>query len=130
MAAEVSKKNYWPLLFIPPVIVLAYIYFNYDPSLYAFPGCPSKKYLGIACPGCGSQRAFHHFLHGDFVGAFMYNPLLAFAAPYVILGYVFQIKKVRNTYPKIRKVLFGTRTIWMIFILVILFWIARNIFRF
>jgi hypothetical protein len=130
VAAEVSKGKYWPLLLIPPAIILVYIYFTYDPSIYPFPGCPSKKYLGIACPGCGSQRALHHLLHGDLVGGFMYNPLLVLAIPYVILGYVFQIKNIRNTYPKIRKVLFGTRTIWIIFVLVILYWIVRNIFRF
>lgn len=127
---EDTRKKYWPLIFIPVGIVLAYIYFNYDPSVYPFPSCPSKKYFGISCPGCGSQRAAHRLLHGDIIGAFHYNPILLFAIPYIILGYVFQIKKVRNKYPKTRKALFGTTTIWIIFTLVILYLIARNVFRF
>jgi len=37
--------------------------------------CPSKRFLGIYCPGCGSTRATHDLLHGDVVRAFRNNPL-------------------------------------------------------
>lgn len=42
--------------------------------------CPSRRFLGIYCPGCGSTRATHDLLHGDFARAFRSNPL------FVLLG--------------------------------------------
>ena len=42
--------------------------------------CPSRRFLGIYCPGCGSTRATFDLLHGDFARAFRHNPLL------VVLG--------------------------------------------
>lgn len=46
--------------------------------------CPSKKFLGIECFGCGSQRALAHILRGEFVEAFhmfpAIYPLLVFIA--------------------------------------------------
>lgn len=48
-----------------------------DPTSPTWPlRCPSFALLGIFCPGCGSQRAVHSLLHGEFGAAFAYNPLL------------------------------------------------------
>lgn len=42
--------------------------------------CPSRRFLGIYCPGCGTTRATYDLLHGEFARAFRSNPL------FVILG--------------------------------------------
>jgi len=42
----------------------------------AMRGCPSVRFLGLYCPGCGTLRATHHLLHGEVVTSFRYNPLL------------------------------------------------------
>lgn len=42
--------------------------------------CPSRRFLGIYCPGCGATRATYDLVHGDFARAFRNNPL------FVILG--------------------------------------------
>jgi len=38
-----------------------------------FPPCLWHASTGTACPGCGSTRALHHFLHGRFVVALSFN---------------------------------------------------------
>ena len=38
--------------------------------------CPSKKFFGIECFGCGSQRALALLLRGEFVEAFYMFPAI------------------------------------------------------
>ncbi|MDR6369118.1 hypothetical protein J2795_000644 [Chryseobacterium bernardetii] len=56
--------------------------------------CPSKKYLGIECLGCGAQRAIVLVFEGKFSEAFQLYPavytLLLF---FLILGVSFIDKK-------------------------------------
>lgn len=44
------------------------------PAVY--PRCPVKWLTGLDCPGCGSARALHSLLHGEFAKALAYNPWL------------------------------------------------------
>lgn len=56
------------------IVAVVFIYYSYDPlqSIF-FPKCIFKTLTGYDCPGCGTQRALHAFLHGHFVEAFRYN---------------------------------------------------------
>ena len=40
------------------------------------PACPTWRYLGLHCPGCGSTRATHWLLNGSVESAWRFNPLL------------------------------------------------------
>lgn len=40
------------------------------------PQCPTARYLGLLCPGCGSTRATHWLLRAEPGAAFRHNPLL------------------------------------------------------
>ncbi|PWN70519.1 hypothetical protein C1631_011165 [Chryseobacterium phosphatilyticum] len=46
--------------------------------------CPSKRFLGVECPGCGAQRAVVLVLEGRFSEAFQMYP-----AVYTILLFFF-----------------------------------------
>ena len=46
-----------------------------DLEKYMFP-CLSKTLFGIECLGCGFQRSFILFLHGDFIASFKMYPAL------------------------------------------------------
>ncbi|WP_235686685.1 DUF2752 domain-containing protein [Tomitella gaofuii] len=39
----------------------------------AVPVCPSKHFLGVICPGCGSARMIYSLLHLDVASALRYN---------------------------------------------------------
>jgi hypothetical protein len=47
-------------------------------ELPGFVLCPFRAVTGLPCPGCGMTRAFCSIGHGDFAGAFGFNPLAPF----------------------------------------------------
>lgn len=64
------------------------VYFYLDPAQHFFPKCPFLWLSGWKCPGCGSQRAVHHLLHGEITEALRLNFLLVLSLPYVLFGLV------------------------------------------
>jgi len=104
------------------------IYFLYSPeeSVY-FPQCPFHRLTGLDCPGCGSQRAIHNLLHFQLQDAFISNPLLVMAIPYITVGIYFEYFGGKERFPGVRKILFGRVAIIMVFVIIILFWVVRNI---
>lgn len=57
--------------------------------------CPSKKYLGIECFGCGFQRSFIALCRGNFKDSFtLYpaTPLVLFVLLFTILHLIFKFK--------------------------------------
>lgn len=111
------------------LILLCVVYFFYDPSQYSFfPKCPLLNYTGIQCPGCGSQRALHDLFNLNFSGAIQHNFLMVLSIPYIIGGYYFELKKKWSSKEeKIRNTLYSTKAIWTVFVVVIVFWIGRNV---
>ena len=57
-----------------------YYFYQHDPaqSETVFILCVTKNISGIDCPGCGSQRAFHELLHGNFIKAAKLNLTIYF----------------------------------------------------
>ena len=43
------------------------------------PGCAFHRMTGLPCPTCGASRAVVAALHGDLLGAFLWNPLVTSA---------------------------------------------------
>jgi hypothetical protein len=63
-------------------LVLVY---RFDPEqVHFFPPCLFRALTGLQCPGCGSTRALHHLLHGEFARAFRYNPMLFAVGPFAL----------------------------------------------
>lgn len=123
-----AKKNInFLLLFIFILVGLGFYYFANPLSNSFFIKCPFKTLTGLDCPGCGSQRALHSLLHGNFKQAFHYNPLFIFAIPYVLVGILFEWLGFKNKYPKVRKFLFGKVAIYIIATIIISFFILRNL---
>ncbi len=120
-------KNKPRLFIILLIIILGAVYSVFDPlkSSY-FPSCPFKSVTGLDCPGCGSQRAIHELLHLNFKKAFEYNALLVLSIPYLLLLMVFNFESVKQRFPKLERILFGWKSVWIITIIVILFFIFRN----
>jgi len=75
--------------------------------------CPSKKFLGIECFGCGTQRALVMVFEGRFGDAFhmfpaIYTLLLFFAA--VILNFV----DTKRNYGNVLVMLAGINAVIMV----------------
>lgn len=124
----VVKKNYQILLLLIAFGGGLLFYFLYNPESNSFLlKCPFKIFTGFDCPGCGSQRALHSLLHGEFQNAFAYNPLFIIAIPYVFVGILFEWFGLKYTHPQMRKIMFGTNAIYVITVLIILYFIGRNL---
>jgi hypothetical protein len=109
--------------------ILAIIYKLYNPLLYNFyPACPIKHVTGFDCPTCGTQRATHLFLNGEFKAAFLQNPLIFVLSPYILFWiYLKLIKNPTDKELKIFNALYGNKALPIVTGIVIIFTIWRNI---
>ena len=106
-------------------ILILCVYFYFDPSDHFFPRCPFLSMTGLECPGCGSQRAIHALLHGDFVAVWHYNAALYLFFPMLaVLGIAEMLK---HRYPRFYWAVNSKYVIWGTGIVIILWWILRNL---
>lgn len=109
------------------IIVLAVIFYFINPVEHQlFPKCIFHSVTGYHCPGCGSQRAIHSLMHLNFKGVISNNFLFLPAAFLIIYHYLHPVlnKKLKWKLPNI---FYFKKTPWIIFGVVVLFWILRNL---
>ena len=110
------------------VIALVIVYYKFNPEMYnLFPACPFHKYVGLDCPGCGSQRAIHALLHGNILLAANYNLLLVISLPFLLVHFGLKIYSYFTKQDKTWKFWYKPSTPKIIFAIVIVFWVLRNI---
>lgn len=110
------KKSIWVVL-----ILVIPLYFFYNPSNSDFfPKCPLYKTTGVYCPGCGSQRAIHDVVNFNLTEALSHNLLAVTILPLVLFSYLF----FRDFY---YKVIYHPKTPWILLVIILLFWILRNL---
>jgi hypothetical protein len=125
---ELVTSKAWVILVVVGFAAATTLYFNYSPYDYDFyPRCPSQSLLGLKCPGCGSQRALHDLLHLRVGSAFVANPLMVLAIPYVLVGYYAEWQASRSMFwQRIRKLFWGQRAIWILLLVIVGFTVWRN----
>ena len=114
-------------IFVVIILLITGYYFFLNPyeQEYFFISCPFYKITGYQCSGCGSQRAFHEILHLNFREAFRQNALVFIAIPYFSL--IFITSFFQEKFAKLRQLLIGKKTILILFFIIILFGIFRNL---
>ncbi|MDO5771845.1 MAG: DUF2752 domain-containing protein [Bacteroidales bacterium] len=123
-----SRRSVIAMLAVAAVVVAGVvIYSTFDPSASRwFPRCPFLMLTGLKCPGCGTQRAIHALLHGDVLSALHFNALLPVSIPLLLLyGYA---ELVRTRKPRFYNRVNSVTAILAVLIVVIVWWIVRNIF--
>jgi hypothetical protein len=122
-----KKSLYFVLGFII-IIALSVVYYKFNPAKYGFfPQCPFHKFTGLDCPGCGSQRSIHALLHGDFKAAAGYNLLLIISIPFLSVHFYYKLKSFFIKREISWEVIYHPLTPKIIFVIVMVFWITRNI---
>lgn len=108
-------------------IGLAILYFFVNPSdVNFFPKCPLYITTGIYCPGCGSQRATHQLLQFNLLGVLQQNVLYFIGI--LVLGYHGVITLLNLYFKKhIYNYIYHPKTSIIIFVIIIIYWILRNI---
>lgn len=122
------QTRFKPFLVVVLLLLVSAVYYFYPPSKDAFyPACPFNTITGFLCPGCGSQRAVHHLLHWDIKTAFAHNAVFVLLVPYFLLKIVFKVLNLKDRFPFAYRILYGGKTFWLLFVLVIFYGIFRNL---
>lgn len=116
------------IILVFSIIILSIIFNNYDPEKSVwFPKCPFYIITGFQCPACGSQRAVYHLLHLHFRDAISYNPFLVISLPYVILLILVTWIVPQDRYTKIRAIVYNPTIVRIYIILIVVWWVVRNV---
>ncbi|PQB05603.1 DUF2752 domain-containing protein [Aureitalea marina] len=106
---------------------LASLYYWIDPEKTTLLPCPFYFITGFHCPGCGSQRALHHLLHGDLEIAFWTNPLLILSLMIAVPIVFTRLFNYLSNKASIREGVKSNKVTYASLAVVVLFWIGRNI---
>ena len=115
---------------LPVVIVsgLLLFYFLFDARKTAWlPQCPFHLFTGLLCPGCGSQRALSSILHGEFLQAMRFNILLIASLPFLLYSATVMVINKATGHTIIQKIFYSTFFVRVVLILILAFWILRNL---
>lgn len=109
------------------LVTIVCLYYFFNPSLEGyFPKCPFYSFTGLYCPGCGSQRAMHQLLHLNIIETLNYNALYVIGLFSILYNIV--IKGMNNYFnKKYYNYLYHPKTPIIIGIIVLIFWVLRNI---
>lgn len=134
-----SERLIQGLVILAPLVVLAlagttlFLWGDFfaEAARRLSPGCFSRKWFHVYCPGCGGTRAFCALAKGDFLSVLKYNCWWIPTA-FVLAGeYVdWALEKLfpQRNFPGWKK----ARRTWLNFYLVftVAYMVARNIWRF
>jgi len=120
MLKKIKNIHLRYLLIFAGILLVAYYYFFGHSSSFYLP-CIFHQTTGYQCPGCGSQRAFHELLHGNFSQAFQLNPLIFLV--FLVIG----LKLFSWKYPKIKTSLNNKWVFGVLVVFILLFTIFRNL---
>jgi Protein of unknown function (DUF2752) len=90
-----------------------------------FPSCPFRALTGFTCPGCGTTRALHQLLYGNFLAAFEFNPLLLIVLP-LVAYLLFSFTSSAITGRAMPQLNPPRPYVWLLTAVVLGFWVLRN----
>lgn len=89
------------------------------------PKCAFKAITGWDCPGCGSQRAAHALLHGQYAQAWRANPYFILAVPAAAVLGLIELR--HEAWPRLYAAIYRPALFYAIIIITIAWTIARNL---
>lgn len=114
------------VVFMAAVFYLWLVYI-YDPSrVQVLPPCIFHSVTGLYCPGCGSTRAMHALLHGNIIQALRFNLLAVVAMPFIAGAIILSFLRSLTSW-RVPKLDLGHKFPLIVFIVIIVFWVLRNI---
>jgi hypothetical protein len=90
-----------------------------------YPLCPFRMLTSLDCPGCGTLRGLHQALHGNIVAAADYNLYFVVATPMLVVAWMVGVARLMGL--RISLPVFPPRLVPLVPILIIAFWVGRNL---
>ncbi len=105
-------------------IALGYLWLRFQ---LPFPGCRFHDLTGLPCATCGATRCIIQISHGNFLDAFIWNPIVFAAAMVAAVALLYCAAVVTFRLPRLRIAGFGglTRRFlpWTLLLLLMLNWV-------
>lgn len=115
------------LLYILIALTVVGTYFFFNPAQSSwFLKCYFHELTGYDCPGCGTQRMFHHLLHGEFLEAFLMNPYMVVVVIPTVFVFILTYFLPKDRFQLLHKITICIPTIVIMFIMTFTWWIVRN----
>ena len=124
---QTTKRAWIIALAAISALFFVFIYKTLDPATTFFPRCPFNLLTGLKCPGCGSQRAIHQLLNLNIAEAFRYNACLVIFIPIVIFLVLADV--FRQRCPRLYLFSRNTYLSYALLVVILLWWLLRNIFN-
>lgn len=128
ISATTARKRLMAVAIVGTTLAALVYLFLFNPASGAafFPSCPLRLLTGLYCPGCGTLRGLHQLLHGHFIDALGYNPLMVAALPFIGYAYLsYTMLALRGS--SLPRVFVPPVLIKALFWVVIAFGVLRNI---
>lgn len=123
---RVSSK-YRMIVAVVAGALAAFVLRVFDPaSSGIFPPCPVHYLTGWYCPGCGSLRALHALLHGEFMQAWAMNPLTVMLLPFLSYGLISEVL-VQLRGRGLPAPTLSAMQIRALFVVIVVFGVVRNL---
>jgi hypothetical protein len=116
------------VLIVGVIAAGAVVLYFFDPEKTIWlPKCPFHLLTGYQCPSCGTQRSIFHLLHFDLYTALHYNFFAIISIPYAITLVVATWFNPKGKLDNIKRFCYSNITIYTYVILVVLWWVVRNV---
>jgi hypothetical protein len=97
MNSAATKKFFWAGCLTAGITVSTVLFFCDPVRVPIYPVCLFHRVTGLDCPGCGSLRALHELLHGNFAAALHFNAFLVLSLPvFAWLGFRLAARRMKN----------------------------------
>lgn len=122
----------WIVRILIPVALIAIgiFYYNVSPENTVWvPKCPWWMLTNTYCPSCGVQRFLHLVLIGEFTEAFLMNPFLLLALPYVGLAVLGKWYNVNGVFDNLNRFLYSRQVLLTYAVIFMIWWGIRIVFN-
>jgi hypothetical protein len=89
--------------------------------------CLFYQLSGMLCPACGATRAMIHLFNGNILLALKSNALAVFILPLLTYALILIIRVIFDKNYSIYQIRIAPFFIWSLFVLVLVFWVVRNL---
>ena len=128
---ESRNSFYWPrllaLALLAGSLLLPLLAFDWVTSPQALVLCPLRAVTGIPCPSCGLTRALAHLERGHLAQALKFHPFSPLLLVLALALFGLLLLELATHKNIIRNPLKSRRDIYFLFIVVVIFQIARTV---